>query len=123
MRLLAALLGIAVVLATSQAVALRETTEVQKWTDQLSHHIPAWETHCLNELLRHEKGWMRNCFEFLGSMQMIRRLLLFAGIVKVTSRRLAPSQAYGQRRALNLGVPVRGKKRVVIVIFGMIIVD
>src|SRR5258708_4795838 len=54
MRLLAALLGIAVVLATSQATALRVTTEVQKWTDQLSHNIPAWETHCLNELLRRE---------------------------------------------------------------------
>src|SRR5258708_37043519 len=54
MRLLGALVGSAVGLATSQATALRVTTEVQKWTDQLSHNIPAWETHCLNELLRRE---------------------------------------------------------------------
>jgi hypothetical protein len=54
-------------------------------------------------------------------MQMIRRLLLFAGIVKVTSGRFAASQDYGQRLVINGGVPVRAKRRVVIVILGIII--
>ena len=66
---------------------------------------------------------IRNCSEFLGSMQMIRRLLAFAGIVKVTSRRFAASQDYGQRLLINWGVPVRAKRRVVIVILGIIIMD
>src|SRR5712671_5594530 len=67
------------------------------------------------------KDSMRNCFEFLGSMQMIRKLLLFAGIVKVTSRRFAASQDYGQRLVINWGVPFRAKRKVVIVIVGIII--
>jgi hypothetical protein len=54
-------------------------------------------------------------------MRMIRKLLLFAGIVKVTSRRFVASQDYGQRLVINWGVPVRAKRRVVIVILGIVI--
>jgi len=55
-------------------------------------------------------------------MQMIRRLLLFAGIVKVTSRWFAAPQDYGQRLVINLDVlPVPGTRRVVIVVMGFII--
>ncbi len=60
---------------------------------------------------------MRNCFEFLGSMQMIRKLLLFAGIVKVT----AASRDYGQRLVINWDVLlVPATRRVVIVTVGII---
>ncbi len=67
------------------------------------------------------KDSMRNCFEFLGSMQMIRKLLLFAGIVKVTSRRFAASRDYGQRLVINWDVLlVPATRRVVIVTVGII---
>ena len=41
-----------VTLATNPANALR--TEVQNWPHRLTHHIPAFQTYCLNEVFRRE---------------------------------------------------------------------
>jgi len=50
---IAALMATALVALTAgSAIALR--VEVQDWPHRLSHNIPAWETHCLNEVFSRE---------------------------------------------------------------------
>jgi hypothetical protein len=45
--------AIAVVLAPTQVTAFQGISDIH-WTDQLSHSIPSWDLHCLNDVFSRE---------------------------------------------------------------------